>query len=104
MPTEPCDHPGRWDRLRGPHSADHFEKLPALGKEIKLYTKPSTGRMPNLYGFSDRESRRFFRMIVDKVSGIGPKIAESARFLSLPTLKTSIASGAWAWFQSSGTR
>jgi Holliday junction DNA helicase RuvA len=47
-----------------------------------------------LYGFSDRESRDFFRMIVDKVSGIGPKIALNLLgSLSLPTLKTSIASG-----------
>ena len=95
MPTEPRDHPGRRDRLRGPHSADHFEKLPALGKEIKLYTQAVYREdAQTLYGFSDRESRDFFRMIVDKVSGIGPKIALNLLgSLSLPTLKTSIASG-----------
>ena len=47
-----------------------------------------------LYGFIDRESLDFFRMIVDKVSGIGPKIALNLLgSLSLPTLKTSIAHG-----------
>jgi Holliday junction DNA helicase RuvA len=47
-----------------------------------------------LYGFIDRESRDFFKMIVDKVSGIGPRIALNLLgSLSLPMLKTSIASG-----------
>ena len=71
------------------------EKLPALGKEIKLYTQAVYREdAQTLYGFSDRESRDFFRMIVDKVSGIGPKIALNLLgSLSLPTLKTSIASG-----------
>jgi len=71
------------------------EKLPNLGKEIKLYTQ-STYREDSqtLYGFIDRESRDFFRMIVDKVSGIGPRIALNLLgSLSLPMLKTSIASG-----------
>ena len=71
------------------------EKLPALRKEIKLYTQAVYREdAQTLYGFSDRESRDFFRMIVDKVSGIGPKIALNLLgSLSLPTLKTSIASG-----------
>ena len=71
------------------------ENLPALGKEIKLYTQAVYREdAQTLYGFSDRESRDFFRMIVDKVSGIGPKIALNLLgSLSLPTLKTSIASG-----------
>ena len=71
------------------------EKLPNLGKEIKLYTQ-STYREDSqtLYGFIDRESRDFFGMIVDKVSGIGPRIALNLLgSLSLPMLKTSIASG-----------
>ena len=71
------------------------EKLPALGQEIKLFTQAVYREdAQTLYGFSDRESRDFFRMIVDKVSGIGPKIALNLLgSLSLPTLKTSIASG-----------
>jgi holliday junction DNA helicase RuvA len=71
------------------------EKLPALGQEIKLFTQAVYREdAQTLYGFADRESRDFFRMIVDKVSGIGPKIALNLLgSLSLPTLKTSIASG-----------
>ena len=71
------------------------EKLPTLGKEIKLYTQATYREdSQTLYGFIDRESRDFFRMIVDKVSGIGPRIALNLLgSLSLPMLKTSIASG-----------
>ena len=71
------------------------EKLPALGKEVKLFTHATYREdSQTLYGFHDRESRDFFRMIVDKVSGIGPKIALNLLgSLSLPTLKTSIANG-----------
>lgn len=71
------------------------EKLPALGQEIKLFTQAVYREdAQTLYGFIDRESKDFFRMIVDKVSGIGPKIALNLLgSLSLPTLKTSIASG-----------
>lgn len=71
------------------------EKLPPLGHEIKLYTQAVYREdAQTLYGFIDRESKDFFRMIVDKVSGIGPKIALNLLgSLSLPTLKTSIASG-----------
>ena len=69
------------------------EKLPALGQEIKLYTQAVYREdAQTLYGFSDRESRDFFRMIGQSV-GIGPKSPQPARFPSLPTLKTSIASG-----------
>ena len=65
------------------------EKLPALGQEIKLFTQAVYREdAQTLYGFADRESRDFFRMIVDKVSGIGPKIALNLLgSLSLPTLK-----------------
>ncbi|MBT3668274.1 MAG: Holliday junction branch migration protein RuvA [Opitutae bacterium] len=71
------------------------EKLPTLGKEIKLYTQATYREdSQTLYGFIDRESRDFFRMIVDKVSGIGPRIALNLLgSLSLPMLKTSIAGG-----------
>ena len=71
------------------------EKLPVLGETVKLYTHASYKEdSQTLYGFMDRESRDFFKMIVDKVSGIGPKIALNLLgSLSLPMLKTSIASG-----------
>ena len=71
------------------------EKLPAHGKEIKLHAHATYREdAQTLYGFGDRESRDFFRLIIDKVSGIGPRIALNLLgSLSMPTLKTSIASG-----------
>ena len=71
------------------------ERLPSLGESVKLFTHATYREdSQTLYGFIDRESRDFFRMIVDKVSGIGPKIALNLLgSLSLPTLKVSIANG-----------
>jgi Holliday junction DNA helicase RuvA len=71
------------------------ERLPSLGDAVKLFTHATYREdSQTLYGFIDRESRDFFRMIVDKVSGIGPKIALNLLgSLSLQTLKVSIASG-----------
>jgi Holliday junction DNA helicase RuvA len=71
------------------------EKLPALGESVRLHIQATYREdSQTLYGFIDRESRDFFRMIVDKVSGIGPKIALNLLgSLSLPTLKNSIAHG-----------
>ena len=52
------------------------ERLPSLGETVKLFTHATYREdAQTLYGFIDRESRDFFRMIVDKLSGIGPKIA-----------------------------
>jgi len=49
------------------------EKLPALGESVRLHMQATYREdSQTLYGFIDRESRDFFRMIVDKVSGIGP--------------------------------
>ena len=71
------------------------ERLPTLGAAVKLFTHATYREdSQTLYGFIDRESRDFFRMIVDKVSGIGPKIALNLLgSLSLQTLKVSITSG-----------
>ena len=71
------------------------ERLPSLGDAVKLFTHATYREdSQTLYGFIDRESRDFFRMIVDKVSGIGPKIALNLLgSLSLQTLKMSIVSG-----------
>jgi len=71
------------------------EKLPALGESVRLFIQATYREdSQTLYGFIDRESRDFFRMIVDKVSGIGPRIALNLLgSLSLPTLKASIAQG-----------
>jgi Holliday junction DNA helicase RuvA len=51
------------------------EKVPGEGKECSLFIH-SVYREDSaaLYGFASREERDFFRLLVEKVSGIGPKI------------------------------
>ena len=51
------------------------EKVPGVGKECSLFIH-SVYREDgaSLYGFATREDRDFFRLLVEKVSGIGPKI------------------------------
>ena len=47
-----------------------------------------------LYGFSAREERDFFRLVIDKVSGIGPRIAINLLSqLSLQIVRNAIAEG-----------
>ncbi|MEM7792377.1 MAG: Holliday junction branch migration protein RuvA [Verrucomicrobiota bacterium] len=54
------------------------ERLPRIGEECALFTH-SVYREDSatLYGFATREDRDFFRLLVEKVSGIGPKIGIS---------------------------
>jgi holliday junction DNA helicase RuvA len=52
------------------------EKLPGLGKAAKLYTYAVYREDTQaLYGFLKRDDREFFKMLVEKVSGVGPKMA-----------------------------
>jgi Holliday junction DNA helicase RuvA len=51
------------------------EKIPGIGKEYSLFTHAVYREdSASLYGFATREERDFFRLLVEKVSGIGPKI------------------------------
>lgn len=54
------------------------EKIPGIGETCTLYTH-SVYREDSatLYGFATREDRDFFRLLVERVSGIGPKIGIS---------------------------
>lgn len=54
------------------------ENLPKIGKECSLFIH-SVYREDSavLYGFISRNDRDFFRLLVEKVSGIGPKIGIS---------------------------
>ena len=54
------------------------EKLPKIGKECSLFIH-AVYREDSavLYGFISRNDRDFFRLLVEKVSGIGPKIGIS---------------------------
>ena len=69
------------------------EKLPKPGQKIKLYTKVVyRDDSQNIYGFHNREYREFFILLVEKVSGIGPRIALSILSkMSVQVLKNAIA-------------
>ncbi len=52
------------------------EKLPPKGSEAKLFIYPIyRDDSHTLYGFLNREDREFFKLLVEKVSGVGPKMA-----------------------------
>ncbi|MEP6662226.1 MAG: Holliday junction branch migration protein RuvA [Verrucomicrobiota bacterium] len=53
-----------------------FDKLPAPGNEIKLLTHLQIRDDAHvLYGFMSVTERELFRLLINNVSGIGPKIA-----------------------------
>lgn len=69
------------------------EKIPAAGKECQLFIH-AVYREDNasLYGFADRDDRDFFRLLVEKVSGIGPKIGITILSrMSVENLRNAIA-------------
>lgn len=71
------------------------EKLPPSGNETKIHTHVVYREDSQaIYGFASREERDFFRLLVEKVSGVGPRVAISIMSkLSLPVLQSAIASG-----------
>jgi Holliday junction DNA helicase RuvA len=55
-----------------------FDRLPQPGSEVKLLTHHHvTEREHQLFGFLSEEERDLFRLLIDRVSGIGPKMALS---------------------------
>jgi Holliday junction DNA helicase RuvA len=53
-----------------------FDKLPQPGGEVKLLTHLAVREDAHvLYGFTTAPERELFRMLINTVSGIGPKIA-----------------------------
>ncbi|HEY8995699.1 MAG TPA: Holliday junction branch migration protein RuvA [Lacunisphaera sp.] len=71
------------------------ERLPQPGQFARLHTLAVYREDSHtLYGFASEEERNFFRLLVEKVTGVGPKMALSVMSkLSLPTLQSAIASG-----------
>lgn len=71
------------------------ERLPQPGQTARLHTLAVYREdSQTLYGFATAEERDFFRLLVEKVTGVGPKMALSVMSkLSLPTLKSAIATG-----------
>jgi len=53
-----------------------YDKLPKPGQEVKLLTHLAVREDAHtLYGFMTAEERDLFRLLINTVSGIGPKIA-----------------------------
>ena len=53
-----------------------FDKLPAPGGEVQILTHLSIREDAHLlYGFMSAAERNLFRLLIDTVSGIGPKMA-----------------------------
>lgn len=70
------------------------EKVPAIGESCSLFTQAVYREdSATIYGFGTREDRDFFKLLVEKVSGIGPKIAISILSRMSPELlRSAIAS------------
>ena len=71
------------------------ERLPAPGGTVRLHTHVVYREdSQTLYGFTTSEERDFFRLLIEKVTGVGPKMALSVMSrLSLPVLRGAISSG-----------
>ena len=71
------------------------ERLPARGGTVKLHTWVVYREdAQTLYGFATAAERDFFRLLVEKVTGVGPKVALIIMSrLSLPMLQSAIAGG-----------
>lgn len=69
------------------------ERLPAIGKRVKLATHVVYREDTQaVYGFATPEERDFFRLMIERVPGVGPKVGLSIMSkLSLPMLRSAIA-------------
>lgn len=71
------------------------EKLPAVGSTVKLHTLAIYREdAQTLYGFATSADRDFFRLMIEQVTGVGPKMALGIMSrLSVPVLEGAIRSG-----------
>jgi holliday junction DNA helicase RuvA len=71
------------------------EKLPATGTTVKLHTLVIYREdAQTLYGFATIPERDFFRLMIEHVTGVGPKMALTIMSkLSLPSLESAIRIG-----------
>ncbi len=71
------------------------EKLPQVGSKVKLHTIVIYREdAQTLYGFATPAERDFFRMMIEQVSGVGPKLALTILSkMSLPVLEGAIRAG-----------
>ncbi len=71
------------------------EKLPVTGSAVKLHTLVIYREdSQTLYGFATPAERDFFRLMIEHVTGVGPKMALTIMSkLSLPSLENAIRIG-----------
>ena len=71
------------------------EKIPPVGRRVKLFIFDVYREDDQtLYGFASREERDFFRLLVEKVSGIGPRTALALLSkLSIAMIASAVAAG-----------
>ena len=71
------------------------EKLPSPGATVKLHTLVIYREdAQTLYGFATAPERDFFRLMIENVTGVGPKMALTIMSrLSLPSLESAIRMG-----------
>ncbi len=71
------------------------EKLPNPGATVKLHTLVIYREdAQTLYGFATPAERDFFRLMIENVTGVGPKLALTIMSrLSLPSLESAIRMG-----------
>src|SRR3954463_13230519 len=72
-----------------------FDKLPPPGHEIRLLTHLAVREDAHtLYGFMSNAERELFRMLINTVSGIGPKIALNVLSgISVTAFRGAVANG-----------
>jgi Holliday junction DNA helicase RuvA len=71
------------------------ERLPSPGAMVKLHTLVIYREdAQTLYGFASPSERDFFRLMIENVTGVGPKMALTIMSrLSLPSLESAIRMG-----------
>ena len=72
-----------------------YDKLPAPGQEFKLLTHLVVREDAHiLYGFMSKPERDLFRLLINTVSGIGPKIALNVLSgINVTAFRGAVASG-----------
>lgn len=72
-----------------------YDKLPQRGQEVRLLTHLAVREDAHtLYGFMTPAERELFRLLINTVSGIGPKIALNILSgISVPAFRGAVANG-----------
>ena len=72
-----------------------FDRLPSAGSKVKILTHLQVREDAHiLYGFTSAEERDLFRLLVEHVTGIGPKLALAVLSgMPVPAFKAAVVQG-----------